>query len=410
MPTAVLGYGVTGRAISAFLGRRGIPHKIFDRNEKFLPLGVANDFCASGDEFVLHSPGFVGSSWLRDARRRGCIVMGELDYGHLHCERARTIAVTGTLGKTSTAMALVHALGALGERCVLSGNVGNPFIGFVDELARDRDLWNVCEVSSFQACDIEYFSPDYVLWTNFSENHLDVHCSMENYWSAKWRLLNRCRRIAYVGEDVAVAARSFGLQLPPFASLPREFLGAAAGEDHPMAHQRANLALVRSLLCAIGFDFSAVNAAMVGFQTPRHRLQMCRSIGSVEIWNDSKATTAAATMAALRHVVGAEKMPCLWLCCGRSKGENLENFRLAVDIASEVLCFGEIAGQMAEFFGEKIGLLANGVDPFSVIGDFIGRQRDRAAVVFSPGFTSFDSFSSYAERGAWFCDGIAKLQ
>ena len=118
-----------------------------------------------------------------------------------------TIGVTGTSGKTSTALWLAHALGALGQRTVMVGTLG---IGFPDELVdsgmttpdpvtlqrRLRALVDAgataltMEVSSIgleegRVADMRF---DVAVFTNLTRDHLDYHGTMAAYEHAKQRL------------------------------------------------------------------------------------------------------------------------------------------------------------------------------------------------------------------------------
>ena len=118
-----------------------------------------------------------------------------------------TIGVTGTSGKTSTALWLAHALGALGHRTVMVGTLG---IGFPDELVdsgmttpdavmlqrRLRALVDAgatalaMEVSSIgleegRVADMQF---DVAVFTNLTRDHLDYHRTMGAYEDAKRRL------------------------------------------------------------------------------------------------------------------------------------------------------------------------------------------------------------------------------
>jgi UDP-N-acetylmuramoyl-L-alanyl-D-glutamate--2,6-diaminopimelate ligase len=118
-----------------------------------------------------------------------------------------TIGVTGTSGKTSTALWLTHALAALGERAVMVGTLG---IGFPDELIdsgmttpdavmlqrRLRALVDAgatalaIEVSSIglaegRVADLHF---DVAVFTNLTRDHLDYHRTMAEYEAAKRKL------------------------------------------------------------------------------------------------------------------------------------------------------------------------------------------------------------------------------
>ena len=119
------------------------------------------------------------------------------------------LAITGTNGKTSTAWWLAHALGRVGQRCAVVGTLG---VGELDQLevtgmttpdpvllqARLRDM----VTRGVQACAIEASSIGLAehrldgtqvrvaLFTNFTQDHLDYHGSMADYWQAKAALFD----------------------------------------------------------------------------------------------------------------------------------------------------------------------------------------------------------------------------
>ena len=63
----------------------------------------------------------------------------------------RVVAVTGSKGKTTTAMLTAAALGAYGLDVALAGNLGRPLTELYDDGAHDVF---VVELSSFQAADV----------------------------------------------------------------------------------------------------------------------------------------------------------------------------------------------------------------------------------------------------------------
>ncbi|MEO5697362.1 MAG: UDP-N-acetylmuramoyl-L-alanyl-D-glutamate--2,6-diaminopimelate ligase [Burkholderiaceae bacterium] len=128
------------------------------------------------------------------------------------------IAVTGTNGKTSTAWWVAQALNALGRRCGVIGTLGigeppgdaskgsNPPAA-IDATGMTTPDPIVVQAAfkrfvdtGFVACAIEATSIgiaehrlagttiDVALFTNFTQDHLDFHGSMQAYWQAKERL------------------------------------------------------------------------------------------------------------------------------------------------------------------------------------------------------------------------------
>lgn len=118
-------------------------------------------------------------------------------------------AVTGTNGKTSTTWWLAQALGRLGRKCGVVGTlgIGEPgavvFTGLTtpDPVLLQQQLR--CFVDEgFAACALEASSIGLVerrldattiqvaIFTNFTQDHLDYHPSMQDYWEAKKMLFS----------------------------------------------------------------------------------------------------------------------------------------------------------------------------------------------------------------------------
>ncbi|HWH83543.1 MAG TPA: UDP-N-acetylmuramoyl-L-alanyl-D-glutamate--2,6-diaminopimelate ligase [Burkholderiaceae bacterium] len=145
------------------------------------------------------------------------------DFWGAPSERLAVVAVTGTNGKTSTTWWLAQALGALGRRCGVIGTlgIGEPpraraaggepprdgaesamaFTGMTtpDAVTVQAGFKRFVD-SGLAACAIEATSIgiaehrlagtaiDVALFTNFTQDHLDYHGSMDAYWDAKARL------------------------------------------------------------------------------------------------------------------------------------------------------------------------------------------------------------------------------
>jgi UDP-N-acetylmuramyl-tripeptide synthetase len=117
------------------------------------------------------------------------------------------LAVTGTNGKTSTTWWLAQALGKLGRPCGVVGTlgVGQPeamvFNGLTtpDPVLLQQQLRRWVD-QGFAACALEASSIGIAehrldetelrvaIFTNFTQDHLDYHASMQSYWEAKARL------------------------------------------------------------------------------------------------------------------------------------------------------------------------------------------------------------------------------
>jgi UDP-N-acetylmuramoyl-L-alanyl-D-glutamate--2,6-diaminopimelate ligase len=119
----------------------------------------------------------------------------------------RVVGITGTNGKTTTAFLVRALLEAQGLRCGLLGTVKSVIGGVEHEVVRttpeaielQRDFRAMCDAGD-RACAMEVSSHALELhradaihfaaavFTNLTQDHLDFHASMEEYFHAKRRL------------------------------------------------------------------------------------------------------------------------------------------------------------------------------------------------------------------------------
>jgi UDP-N-acetylmuramoylalanine--D-glutamate ligase len=96
------------------------------------------------------------------------------------------IAITGTVGKTSTVSFLSALLQQHQYAIATGGNIG---IATFDMLSTQKEMdYAVLEVSSFQLEHCASFAPDLAILTNFYPNHLDRHGSEQDYFDAKYNM------------------------------------------------------------------------------------------------------------------------------------------------------------------------------------------------------------------------------
>lgn len=97
----------------------------------------------------------------------------------------KTIAVTGTNGKTTTTHMIYEILKNAGYKVAIGGNAGGGFKGYNDLLLKtnkkkyDFILIETCDMT-LDFCNY-MFNIDYVVVTNIGRDHLNYHKSIENY-------------------------------------------------------------------------------------------------------------------------------------------------------------------------------------------------------------------------------------
>jgi UDP-N-acetylmuramoylalanine--D-glutamate ligase len=362
------------------------------------------------------------------ALERGIDVVGELELAWRALPN-RFLAVTGTNGKTTTVELLGHIYRGAGEPVAVAGNVGTALSELVGEVAGDATV--VCECSSFQLEDSEYFAPECAVFLNLAPDHLDRHADLDSYLASKLRIfanqgnddvavyngdeprlagvdLGGCaRRVAFchgAGPDCEVAVAEGTIFYDGEPLLGVEELGMFG--DHNVANAMAAAAAALSM----GIDRDAVREGLRSFTGVPHRLERVAEIGGVGFVNDSKATNVAAATVGLRAFAGGVHA----ILGGSEKGES---FTPLLDPVRErcVACY--LIGETAERLATELApAAAAGVDlqRCADLEDAVRRAaaaaRPGEVVLLSPACASFDAFENFERRGERFGEIVRGLR
>jgi UDP-N-acetylmuramoylalanine--D-glutamate ligase len=133
-------------------------------------------------EIVVRSPGVPQTHpWMAELRaRKITITSGSALWMAEHA--ARTVGVTGSKGKSTTAALISHLLTATGRPNTFGGNIGVPLLDLPA-----ADLY-VLELSSYQCTDLTD-SPRVAVVTALFPEHLDAHGGEREYYRDKLNLL-----------------------------------------------------------------------------------------------------------------------------------------------------------------------------------------------------------------------------
>ena len=142
-------------------------------------------------------------------------------------KKLKLIGVTGTNGKTSTTYIIKHILEYLGKKVGLIGTIQNEIeeMSFPAKYTTPDPLelnilfrkmvdsgcdYAVMEVSSHAIDQDRIYGLDFetAIFTNLTQDHLDYHKNMENYFLAKKKLFNRCKN-AVINIDGNYGCRLF---------------------------------------------------------------------------------------------------------------------------------------------------------------------------------------------------------
>jgi UDP-N-acetylmuramoylalanine--D-glutamate ligase len=414
---AILGAGLSGRAAAALAETLGHGCVCFDQagggDRSEFDAAIARQFKA-----IIVSPGFARAHpWREAARLSGRPIHSELAFAGQHW-RGPIYGITGTNGKTSLTQLLAEAYDAAGYDGVAAGNIGRPFAACAASDLNRAETAAFLEISSFQAELSPALRLDALLWTNLAEDHLDRYADMADYCAAKARLFDSLAAGAPCFLGASVKPWLPADRAPPpgcrwMAPPGRAPQGLRADSIFARPPQSENYALAAAFWSELGLPMAALEGAAADFRPPPHRCAPVATVAGVSFWNDSKATNFHAALAAVEGL----PRPLVWLGGGQSKGGDLAAFaRALAPRIDEAVVYGEVAAPLAAALrsaGCAVRLrpaFAAAVTAAAAAGAAKAQAHGSAAVCLSPGFASFDQFTSYAERGKTFIGMVLDLK
>ncbi|MBI5300270.1 MAG: UDP-N-acetylmuramoyl-L-alanine--D-glutamate ligase [Deltaproteobacteria bacterium] len=448
----IVGFGKSGQAALRYCLLKGARPAVADLRDKtqleksiepfkgspvdwYLGLHDENVFTAA--DLIVVSPGIPWrDKALEAARKKGIPVLGEMelalqDHGLWTMDYGpKTIAVTGTNGKTTTVSLIHHLLTTAGRKSLLAGNVGKPLLDCLEEAKQSEFL--VLEISSYQMEAIPSLKPDVAVWLNITEDHLDWHTDFNDYVMAKSKLIQQTAPnglVIYNGEDDVVSQSVE--QIPSsrlmFSTKRQLKLGGwmeegglnlktkFSGDIFRFALDKVSLKgihnwenMLATLLSLSPYvnDNKLLQKGLESFTPLPHRMQLVREFKGVTYINDSKGTNVGAALKA----IASTKPPIVWIAGGKDKGGSYAPLRDLLEKKSKKnFLFGEAKQKMAkELKGCGEIVIVN--DLKEAVGEAAKIAISGDTVLFSPACSSFDMFKDYADRGNKFAELVASLQ
>jgi UDP-N-acetylmuramoylalanine--D-glutamate ligase len=437
--TLVWGLGVAGKAVAHVLSDRGErvcvgddhvndEHRRFAREHALEIVEPTDD--AAFDALIGRmdrlspAPGVPETHRVIDAAKRGGRpVVSELELAYeleLAAGRHRPLlGITGTDGKTTTTMMTKAILQCAGHRAEAVGNTDVPLISALDT---DAECFAV-ECSSFRLAFTERFRCKASVWLNVAPDHLDWHVDYDSYFSAKAKMWAHVSAgdvaIATVDDEsiLSVARKSharvvtFGASRGDYHAIdgvltsPHGTIMEQRAMRRALPHDVTN-ALAAAALCIEGglAQPAHVAEALAAFEHVAHRIEFIRELDGVRWYNDSKATSPHAAAVAIQSFDSI-----VLIAGGKNKGLDLSAMATHGDRVRAVVATGASADAIEAAFATRCE-----VRRASSMQEAIDHARNLArsgdVVLLSPGCTSYDWYSNYAERGDDFRARVARLK
>lgn len=468
----VVGLGRSGVESARFLKRRGAPVCAVEQRSRdefqsgkggreilsaLENLGVE---CSFGNSvpplydiaLAVVSPGVPLSSEVpRIIRENGVPIISEMELG-VELSEAESIIVTGTNGK-STTVSLVHRMCNTPSRpTILCGNIGTPVISvleganfFSEKGAGATTL--VVEASSYQLEACSLIHPKIGVLLNLSENHLERHGNLEGYLAAKarlfrnqtkddfavlnrndplvWSLSERVRAtVVPVGVNFNLDEWSHGalIEYDPAKGVDRilvrhkeETVVYSCGSSPLIGfHNRFNLAIALMTATLRGAEQPWLEECIPTFSTLEHRLERVDAGSEKFVLNDSKATTVAASVVALKAVREAFPTRSIKLMIGglskTGSWDPLVNLVRHEGDHIRLVCFGKDGKRLQGIFKEAgIPSMEFSTMKNAALYCYESIKADEIMLL-SPGCASFDEFSDFEDRGRVFKEIISSIR
>jgi UDP-N-acetylmuramoylalanine--D-glutamate ligase len=441
-PVAVLGGGVTGKAIIKFLERHGAEFDLYDDNESGA-LSTTGEIDATHYGLAVVSPGWrQDQPLIATLRSAGVRIISEIDLAWICKEEVaphqKWIALTGTNGKTTTISMVESILQAAGKRAIACANVGEPVISAL--MASEPYEVLALELSSFQIAwsHLPRFSAGAIL--NIAEDHIDWHGSFDAYANEKMRLLTLADCAILNADDVEVSLRSaafsgekifYSLETPApgelglveellidraFGSDPTtaEVIAELADITPQVPHNVSNALAAAGIALAVGIAHSDIKAGLASFKLDHHRLELVSDFEGISWVNDSKATNPHAAIAGILSHTSV-----IWIAGGLAKGASMTALvKRAAPRLKAVILIGtdrELIADALAIYAPKIPIYRCDGDGTAqgIMEEVVSKAKSLAqtgdAVLLAPACASMDQFTSYAHRGELFASSVKEL-
>ncbi len=356
-----------------------------------------------------------------------------------HDSIVKTIGVTGTKGKSTTASMIYHVLHNCGIKTFLGGNIGIPPLSLWkdikeaaltkpteeisvtgitnNETTNEKPVYVVLEMSCHQLSDLS-FSPSIAVILDISPEHLDYYNSFDEYVEAKSQIsrfqtendlviFNNNQEIPANLANLGKARQiSFGLD---------EYEDIINAGQLPVIGKHNILNSIPSIIIAkeLGCSTSDIINSLKTFKPLAHRLEIVKNSDGITYVNDSLSTTPKSTIAAIESF---NNSPIILIAGGYDRNldfselagvmnnSNIKHLILLPDTGEKILrAVGENQKQLRE--SEKAVLItehtfANNMKEAVEAAKSVAKEGD--IILLSPAAASFGHFKDYQDRGDQF--------
>ena len=379
---------------------------------------------------IVKSPGIPDSVPLVvKLKEKGINVISEIEFAAKYTT-ANLVGITGSNGKTTTALLTQFILKNAEINSGIAGNIGDSF---AKQVATQSYENYVLELSSFQLDGIVDFNSHIAILTNITPDHLDRYeDDFNKYIESKFRITKNQTASDYLIYDADDETINTWLQknstkaiLIPF-SLEKQLAYGAFIKDNniiininketiqmPIStlsvkgkHNTKNAMAATMAAQLLKVRKESIKESLENFEGVEHRLEQVAKIRGVEYINDSKATNVNAAFYALECM----DKNTVWILGGVDKGNDYSDLLpLVREKVKAIICLGIENDKIKQTFGNVVEMIVETAGAEEAVKVAQKLAESGEAVLLSPACASFDLFDNYEDRGRQFKQAVRNL-
>ena len=324
----------------------------------------------------------------------------------------KSITITGTNGKSTTAQILYEVLEDQKYDVRLIGNIGNPALS---EKKITKHTIFVIEASSYQLEYSQIFTSKYAAILNIAPDHIERHKNLKNYIAAKFKLLvsQPNNATAFVNKNDPLITKKINNN-----NLKQKIIKIDSKKSNKIFNQiknkyflssgnKENLSFVLKILKIFKLNNKILLKTLNKFKGLKYRQQIIYENKRLTIINDSKSTSFASSENLLKSLKNV-----YWILGGIPKKG--DKFKLLKKNCKNLkaFIFGDNHKEFRKNLKNKIFVknVKNLKDILNEIFlDIRKKKLKKNIIFFSPAGASFDSFKNFEDRGEYFNQLVKKF-
>ena len=379
---------------------------------------------------IVKSPGIPDSFPLVvKLKEKGINVISEIEFAAKYTT-ANLVGITGSNGKTTTALLTQFILKNAEINSGIAGNIGDSF---AKQVATQSYENYVLELSSFQLDGIVDFNSHIAILTNITPDHLDRYeDDFNQYIESKFRITKNQTAsdyLIYDADDTTINAwlqkNSTKATLIPFSLEKKLAYGAFIKDNNiiininketiqmPIStlsvkgkHNTKNAMAATMAAQLLKVRKESIKESLENFEGVEHRLEQVAKIRGVEYINDSKATNVNAAFYALECM----DKNTVWILGGVDKGNDYSDLLpLVREKVKAIICLGIENDKIKQTFGNVVEMIVETAGAEEAVKVAQKLAESGEAVLLSPACASFDLFDNYEDRGRQFKQAVRNL-